>query len=176
MNVRQKFDGKCFTCDKKGHISSKYWMKTEKWCTLCKTKTHSTKDCRKRKDGAKLAAEKREDSRTFVFGLKDKGNNQNRGEINPNLLIDTGATSHIITDRSMFLNFDEQFDPSNHFIELADSSKANVVVGRGNAKVKLYDIHGSAQDVMLNNALYIPSYKQNILSVPAAVNGGGGFH
>ena len=116
MNVRQKFDGKCFTCEKKGHKSSECWMKTEKWCTLCKTKTHSTKDCRKRKDGAKLAAEKREDSRTFVFGLKDKGNNQNRGEINPNLLIDTGATSHIITDRSMFLNFDEQFDPSNHFI------------------------------------------------------------
>ena len=74
----------------------------------------------------------------------------------------------------MFLNFDEQFDPSNHFIELADGSKANVVVGRGNAEVKLYDINGSAQDVMLNNALYIPSYKQNILSVPAAVNGGGG--
>ena len=172
MNVRQKFDGKCFTCEKKGHKSSECWMKTEKWCTLCKTKTQSTKDCRKRKDGAKLAAEKREDSRTFVFGLKDKGNNQNRGEINPNLLIDTGATSHIITDRSMFLNFDEQFDPSNHFIELADGSKANVVVGRGNAKVKLYDINGSAQDVMLNNALYIPSYKQNILSVPAAVNGG----
>ena len=43
----------------------------------------------------------------------------------------------------MFLNFDEQFDPSNHFIELADGSKANVVVGRGNAKVKLYDINGS---------------------------------
>ena len=172
MNVRQKFDGKCFTCEKKGHKSSECWMKTEKWCSMCKTKTHNTKDCRKRKDGAKLAAENREDSRTFVFGLKDKGNNQDRGEINPNLLIDTGATSHIITDRSMFLNFDEQFDPSNHFIELADGSKANVVVGRGNAKVKLYDINGSAQDVMLNNALYIPSYKQNILSVPAAVNGG----
>ena len=58
----------------------------------------------------------------------------------------------------MFLNFDEQFDPSNQFIELADGSKANVVVGRGNAEVKLYDINGSAQDViMLNNPLYIPS-------------------
>ncbi len=57
-------------------------------------------------------------------------------------------------------------------IELADGSKANVVLGKGNAKVKLYDINGNLQDVMLSNALYIPSYQQNIFSVPAAVEKG----
>jgi hypothetical protein len=39
------------------------------------------------------------------------------------------------------------FDPSNHVIELADGSKANAVLGKGNAKVKLYDINGNLQDV-----------------------------
>ena len=48
----------------------------------------------------------------------------------------------------------------------------NVVLGRGNAKVKFYDINGNLHDVFLNNALYIPSYNQNIFSVSAAVEKG----
>lgn len=41
--------------------------------------------------------------------------------------------------------------------------------GQGNAKVKLYDVNGKLRDVVLDNALYIPSYKQNIFSVSAAI-------
>ena len=85
----------------------------------------------------------------------------------------TGATSHIINDSSKFINFDNNFDPSTHFMELADGSKSNVVLGRGNAKVKLYDVRGNLHDVMLYNALYIPSYNQNIFSVSAEVGRGG---
>ena len=47
-----------------------------------------------------------------------------------------------------------------------------MVLGRGNAQVKLYDVNGNVQDVLLNNALYIPSYNQNIFSVPAAIDKG----
>ena len=36
----------------------------------------------------------------------------------------------------------------------------------------MYDINGNLQDVMLSNALYIPSYQQNIFSVPAAIERG----
>ena len=61
-------------------------------------------------------------------------------------------TSNIITDKSQFVNFDEKFDPKNHVIQLADGSKANVVLGKGNGKVKLYDINSNLKDVMLNNA------------------------
>ena len=68
---------------------------------------------------------------SFAFTLKE--NNSNGGKTS-NLLVDTGATSHIINDKSKFVNFDEKFDPSNHVIELADGSKANVVLGKGNAK------------------------------------------
>ena len=53
------------------------------------------------------------------------------------LLVDCGATSHIISDRPKFVSFDESFKAENHFIELADGSKTNgVVLGRGNACVK----------------------------------------
>ena len=49
-----------------------------------------------------------------------------------------------------------------------------MVLGRGNAQVKLYDVNSNEQDVVLNNALYIPSYmyNQNIFSVPAAIEKG----
>ena len=50
-------------------------------------------------------------------------------------------------------------------MELADGSKANVVLGKGNANVKLFDVRGNLHNVMLHNALYIPSYNQNIFSV-----------
>jgi predicted aspartyl protease len=143
-------------------------MKAEKLCNKCKSKTHNTKDCRARRDGAKMAAETGEENakiHSFAFTLKE---NNSIGGKTSNLLVDTGATSHIINDKSKFVNFDEKFDPSNHVIELADGSKANVVLGKGNAKVKLYDVNGNLQDIMLSNALYIPSYQQNIFSVPAA--------
>jgi predicted aspartyl protease len=72
-----------------------------------------------------------------------------------NLLVDTGATSHIINDKSKFIAFDGNFDSSSHVIELADGRKANVVTGKGVAKVKLYDVNGSSHDIILNNALYM---------------------
>ena len=39
--------------------------------------------------------------------------------------------------------------------------------------VKLFDIKGNVQDVMLSDALYIPSYSQNIFSVSAEIGKGG---
>ena len=59
-----------------------------------------------------------------------------------------------------------------HIVELADGSKAKVVSGMGVAKVKLYDVNGSPRDLVLNNALYVPLYKQDIFSVNAAVEEG----
>ena len=86
--------------------------------------------------------------------------------------MDTGATSHVINDSSKFINFDDNFDPSTHFMELADGSKSNVL-GKGNAKVKLYDVRGNLHEVKLYNVLYISSYHQNIFSVSAEVGRGG---
>ena len=45
-------------------------------------------------------------------------------------------------------------------------------LGRGNARVKLYDINRKLRDVVLDNALYILSYKQNIFSVSPAIEKG----
>ena len=82
------------------------------------------------------------------------------------LLVDCGATTHIITDKSKFVEFDETFKPANHFIELANGSKTNnLAQGKGTANVSLVDSHGHTKKAMLKNALYVPSFKQDIFSI-----------
>ena len=164
-----KFMGKCFKCGRKGHKSVDCFSNKviDKWCQRCRNNSHNTKDCRKGSyDSARVALQRKEkrlnndsSNHSFIFTIKDE---ESRGEITPNLLLDTGATSHIINDKSKFVDFDSKFDPSTHFIELADGNRANVVLGKGNVKVKLFDVNGILKDVVLDNALYIPSYNQNI--------------
>ena len=88
------------------------------------------------------------------------------------LLVDCGATAHIVNDESMFTKFDEDFDAQKHVIELADGTRcAGVVKGKGVATMFLTSSDGVQHEVMLADALYVPSYKQNIFSVQAAVKG-----
>ena len=165
----KRFEGKCYKCDKKGHKISERWIKSEKWCAKCKSKTHNTKDCRSGKtDSAKTATEPKKeenkedsDEHSFTFTLQlEDGSRRRPQKTNP--LVDTEATSQMIKDSPKFESFDTSFDSSSHFMKLADGSKANVVLRKGNANVKLFDVRGNLRKVMLHNALYIPSYNQNI--------------
>ena len=63
---------------------------------------------------------------SFVFALNTGTNESKVGKPN-SLLVDCGATSHIITDKSKFTGLDSTFDPSKHYIELANGAKANNV-------------------------------------------------
>ena len=66
------------------------------------------------------------------------------------------------------------YKPENHCIELADGSRAcGIVSAEDTAKVLVLDLEGVPHEVFLEDALYIPSYKQNIFSVQEAVNKGG---
>ena len=125
--------------------------------------------CRK-KDTAKTVSD---DNKDASFAFKVTVDNFNTIRDN-SLLVDTGATAHILNDKAKFLNFDDKFNPVNHYIELADGSRAcGIVSAKGRAKVLLHDLEGVLDEVFLEDALYIPSYKQNIFSVQAAVSKGG---
>ena len=90
------------------------------------------------------------------------------------LLVDTGATAHILNEKSTFFKFHDKFKPEYHYMELADGSRAcGIVSAEGGAKVLVLDLEGVPHEVFLEDVLYIPSYKQNIFSVQAAVNKGG---
>ena len=68
---------------------------------------------------------------------------------------------------------DSSFDPAEHFIELADGSRVrNTAQGRGDACIKLMGSEGNTHEAILKNALFVPTFKQNILSVQAATENG----
>ncbi len=89
------------------------------------------------------------------------------------VLVDCGATTHVINDKSYFTNMDSNFDPAKHFIELADGSRVrNTAQGKGDAHISLIDSEGNKQEAILKNALFVPTFKQNIFSVQAATEKG----
>ncbi|TWW54052.1 hypothetical protein D4764_0263800 [Takifugu flavidus] len=88
-------------------------------------------------------------------------------------MVDTGATSHVITDVQKFLKFDESFQPQNHTVELADGTRTNgVALRRGDAEATLVDREGKRMKATLKKALYVPTYPQDIFSVKAATTNG----
>ncbi|TWW61432.1 hypothetical protein D4764_04G0000780 [Takifugu flavidus] len=89
------------------------------------------------------------------------------------LMVDTGATSHVITDVQKFLKCDESFQPQNHTVELADGTRTNgAALRRGDAEVTLVDREGKRMKATLKKALYVPTYPQDIFSVKAATTKG----
>ena len=93
------------------------------------------------------------------------------------LLVDTGASSHILCSDTYFIDLDQNFEPAATFLELADGSKhSNLIQGRGTASIPLYDVTGQQRKVILYNALYVPSFTRNILSLFEAVRAGIQFH
>ena len=106
------------------------------------------------------------DEHSYVFKAGVDINNTDK--VN-GILVDCGATTHIVHDLTKFIKFDAQFNPEKHFIELADGKRSNNVGQRkGDAKVEICDVKGKTHKALLKNALYVPFYKQNIFSVHAA--------
>ena len=172
----EKFKLKCFSCGKLGHKRSECRYKngnenkSRRWCEQCKSATHDTSYCRKI-NSSKLVCDDSSDNHSFAF--KASHGEMSNSAVAKTLLVDCGATSHIITDESKFINFDSNFNSSNHYIELADGSRSSGIISmKGDALVSLFDINGNSHNVLLCNALCIPSYKQNIFSVQAATQKG----
>ena len=89
------------------------------------------------------------------------------------LLVDCGATTHIVNSDKNFVYVDESFKPVEHFIELADGKRTNnVAKKRGTVAVTLKTAEGKTVNATLENTLFIPSYPQCIFSVQAATKKG----
>ncbi|KAI7790594.1 hypothetical protein IRJ41_015031 [Triplophysa rosa] len=144
----------CYSCGQRGHKSRACPNQRRKrqWCSYCKSPTHKDTSCkdtscrRKKRDNVKQATDKDKDDHAFAFKISDC---QIYGLQRKGLMVDTGATSHIITDIRNFKEFDDKFHAEKHCIE-----------------------EGRQVRTTLKKALYIPSYPQNIFSVKAATANG----
>ena len=168
---------RCFNCGGLGHRkwecrqpqheSRRDERKSKRWCEHCKTTSHDTKFCRKLNSKSNAKTVDVSDSYAFKVSVDVKADCVNA------LLVDTGATTHIINDETKFRSFDDSFQPNKHFIELADGSQVSgLAKGRGDAVVSLVDRSGRVHDAVLKDALYVPSFKQDIFSVQCATQKG----
>ena len=196
-NTNKKKSGPCYTCNGTGHHASECPSeKQSKWCDFCKSNTHQESACRKKgrtnqnNDGANKTNDKSVHSFTFV--VKDDNSPELEASVETpteetsveeevevtrcagvtfvnTMLVDSGATSHIIKDESMFTSFDDTFKPKTHSVELADGRKATgMALKRGEVPVSFKDSAGNMRNSVLKRALYIPSFPQDLFSVNGA--------
>ncbi len=89
------------------------------------------------------------------------------------IMVDAGATSHIVNDIRKFKNVDSSFQPETHSVELADGTKCSgMAQRRATAVIYFLDDTGRHHKAQLRDALYMPSYPHDIFSVARATNGG----
>ena len=196
-NSGSSTDMACWRCGEKGHRKDECTKKV--WCSSCKSTSHTDKACRKkeRAQGSRCARAQddgggssgghaasrggRIDARrpagddfTFRAETEDTCKPAQQRQIErKGLIVDTGASSHIINDRSRFKTFDSSFKPERHSMELADGKRTfGLAQGRGDAQVCLIDSEGRRCTVTLKNALYIPSFPQELFSVKCATANG----
>ena len=87
------------------------------------------------------------------------------------LIIDTGCTDHIVTQKELF----ENLQPCS--VKNVKDPKGNLapVEGIGDVPVKLHLKSGKEEEMVLRNVLYVPNYEVNLLSVNRCVNFGHKF-
>ena len=182
-NGSGKSETTCFSCGDHNHKSFKCEKRKsgKLWCTHCESKTHNNKACKKINDDTANAVSgvKKDSEHSFSFTVKDEDVN-NHDNVNStevfscrSLLVDSGASCHILHSDNEFVELNNDFKPEEHYIELADGSKENnLVTKKGSARVKFTNDMGTPCDALLNDALCIPSFPQEIFSVQAATKAG----
>ncbi|MCG8032725.1 MAG: hypothetical protein JAZ03_11190, partial [Candidatus Thiodiazotropha taylori] len=124
-------DLKCYNCG--GNHFARECSKSKKkpWCNHCQSSSHSDQACRKQKELRGKGREDRfntafdytaDDEHSFTFKITSGETGAYRSN---SVLVDCGATAHIITDETKFMRFDDTFDGDKHFMELADGTRAN---------------------------------------------------
>ncbi|KAF3688288.1 Copia protein Gag-int-pol protein Copia VLP protein Copia protease [Channa argus] len=167
-------DVTCYKCGTKGHKARTCSRKV--WCNHCKSNTHTESICKKKgeRDDLRKIAENQEMDKDHLFKAKHSKKEKPAGTKNlKGIMVDTGATSHIINDIRKLINFDSSFQPGSHSVELADRTRCSgIAEKRGTAVIYLLDNAGKQHRAQLRDTLYVPSYPQDIFSVVKATNGG----
>ena len=110
--------------------------------------------CRKLNSAKSATIWSDSENHSFAFGVSNllSNNDNNLSSVNSvsyPLLVDCGATVHIVNDESKFIKFDKIFDTSTHMIQLADgSTQSDIVQEKGDVSILLQDKYGQNHNVL----------------------------
>lgn len=128
-------------------------------CTNCLKTGHKLERCWA--PGGPLYRERsptRSPARSPISGLALNVTNHDTDIV----IFDSGCTEHILTDDSFFTHLSLTKDSNN--VESGDGSKQRVE-GRGSAAISVCDSNGHQSCLQLEDALYVPTFKYNLISI-----------
>ena len=152
----KKFSGKCFCCNKSGHMKSSC---TVKQCSFRKKFGHNESNCFQKSKLDKKSENRTNFSQSCEFSFYCGSDCSKSKE----LILDSGCTSHIFCDKDFFV---ELHDVSSKICVNANNS-VSPVKGQGVAKISLLDKRGVSHVLNLSDCLYVPDHSRNLLSVSA---------
>ena len=168
---------KCFNCEKMGHIAKECRFKkttpeqtkaSQMKCFKCGEHGHIAKFCGKQQNyEKKFVSQSRRTNQRGTQNLVEEQNLEEEEEeeifsffqtsennLANELVLDSGATSHMIKDESLFIDIDKEYSGT---ITNANSSKSSIS-GKGTVELRVLDSR-------MNNALLVPSNTRNLISV-----------
>ncbi|CAB4029723.1 Retrovirus-related Pol poly from transposon RE1, partial [Paramuricea clavata] len=134
--------GDCFVCGNPGHFGKQCSKRSSVYCPKCKKRGHLPKACRSSSKPDKSTKEP--NSFASYSQCMNSGTETSSGTGKPNhLIIDTGCTDHIITQKELF----ENLQPCN--IKNVKDPKGNFtpVEGIGDVPVKLHLKNGKEEEM-----------------------------
>ena len=176
---------KCFNCQKMGHAAKECRLKrtTHEQTKAspikyfkCGEHGYLAKFCiKQQKPEKKFVSQKRKTNQRGSQNLVEEQNLEEEVEeeeeeifsffqtsennLANELVLDSGATSHMIKDESLFIDIDKEY-----YITNANSSKS-LISGKGTVEIRVLDFNGSDQKIRLSNALLVPNNTRNLVSV-----------
>ena len=176
---------KCFNFRKMGHIAKECRLKktiheqtkaSPMKCFKCGERGRMAKFCRKQqKPEKKFVSQSRRTNQRGSQNLVEEQNLEEEEEeeeifsffqtseknLANELVLDSGATSHMIKDEILFIDIDKEYSGT---ITNANSSKSSISV-KGTFEITVLDSNGSERKIRLSNALLVPNNTRNLVSV-----------
>lgn len=138
-------------------------------CFFCKNNGHMKRDCAEYKKWKAKQAGKGKD-KVNSAQQEDRQNdflfNIGSGEFG--WLLDSGATRHVVNNKSFFTTLDESY---KSVIEVASGEKV-CVSGIGSGKLRFLSNNGTVNQALVRDVLFAPKMKGNILSVSKLTDNG----
>lgn len=118
------FTGECFICEKVGHKARDCRNKDKKMSkrvsnAQTNNKAATIMNTEQDPPHGKYRPQSSKEE-TFVLRVSEW---DPRGVQHQGMLVDSGASAHIMTDERTFVKFDETFQPKNHVMQLADGTQ-----------------------------------------------------